>query len=530
MKKSILGLMLGLFACCVHAQNNVGIGTPNPDPSAILELQASDKGILIPRMNAVQRTSIATPKDGLMVYDTDSSCFFYYQAANAQWGSLCQSGGGQAWLLKGNGGTNPATNFIGTTDNKDFVASTNAKERMRITSTGAISVNKPAPRSGIVFSSYGSNAAGKISTIGDTAIAGFSGTDNGVGVYGENKGGRGPGVCGISNGPVSAGVYGDNISKINTSQTQGAGVYGTCTGFISFRIGVMGEVMGPHPYGVIGVSGDSAGVVISGKGAGGSFTGEDFGTFAITRDSNGPAVLGACYKPGSSLAYILRGTGVQGIGRQYGVIGLAARSFNTDGTKSTNALGSEAAAAGGYFEVDNGNTSISWAYVSALDLSPAGTLRKIIGNGTVNTIVKDTADKLIALSCPEAPENLFQDLGKGTLQSGKAHITLDPNFAKNIIVDSKHDLRVFVQMKGDCKGVYVTNENQYGFDVVELSGGASNASFTWMVMANRADEVLADGHVSRYSDERFAPAPGPEVKTTAKIGLLQNSIGSKNIR
>jgi hypothetical protein len=51
--------------------------------------------------------------------------------------------------------------------------------------------------------------------------------------------------------------------------------------------------------------------------------------------------------------------------------------------------------------------------------------------------------------------------------------------------------------------------------------GQSNVKFTWHVVANRADEVLADGSVSKYSSERFAPsigaqpqaaAPAPEVK------------------
>src|ERR1043165_7334480 len=37
------------------------------------------------------------------------------------------------WNLTGNTGTNPATNFVGTTDNKDLVFRTNNTERMRIT-------------------------------------------------------------------------------------------------------------------------------------------------------------------------------------------------------------------------------------------------------------------------------------------------------------------------------------------------------------------------------------------------------------
>lgn len=38
----------------------------------------------------------------------------------------------QSWSLQGNAGTNPATNFIGTTDNKELVFKTNNEERFKI--------------------------------------------------------------------------------------------------------------------------------------------------------------------------------------------------------------------------------------------------------------------------------------------------------------------------------------------------------------------------------------------------------------
>ena len=42
-----------------------------PDASAILDVQATDKGMLAPRMTTAQRTAIASPATGLLVYDTD---------------------------------------------------------------------------------------------------------------------------------------------------------------------------------------------------------------------------------------------------------------------------------------------------------------------------------------------------------------------------------------------------------------------------------------------------------------------------
>ncbi len=102
------------------------------------------------------------------------------------------------------------------------------------------------------------------------------------------------------------------------------------------------------------------------------------------------------------------------------------------------------------------------------------------------------------------------------MSNGIAHISIDPIFAKNIIVNDKHPLRVFIQLEGDCEGVFVTNKSQNSFDVVELKNGKSNVSFTYTIVANRADEVLQDGSISKYSEERFPYTLGPQSKQTSK--------------
>lgn len=61
------------------AQNgSVGIGTAVPDASAVLELKSDSKGLLIPRLTAAQRTALATPAKGLLVYQTETPEGFYY--------------------------------------------------------------------------------------------------------------------------------------------------------------------------------------------------------------------------------------------------------------------------------------------------------------------------------------------------------------------------------------------------------------------------------------------------------------------
>lgn len=136
--------------------------------------------------------------------------------------------------------------------------------------------------------------------------------------------------------------------------------------------------------------------------------------------------------------------------------------------------------------------------------------RKILGTGTVSTIVDDLDGEKVILNCPEGPENWFMDYGTGKLIDGVAHIEIDPILAKNIVVNEEHPLKVFIQLEGDCNGVYVTNKSANGFDVKELQGGDSNVSFSYSIVANRANETFTgpEGQI-RVSDYsiRWEKAP-----------------------
>jgi hypothetical protein len=52
---------------------------------------------------------------------------------------------GIAWALTGNSGTDPAVNFLGTTDAQPLVIRTNNTERMRVTATGNVGIGTSAP-------------------------------------------------------------------------------------------------------------------------------------------------------------------------------------------------------------------------------------------------------------------------------------------------------------------------------------------------------------------------------------------------
>ncbi len=65
---------------CTWAQQGVGINTDNsnPDPSAILDVKATDKGMLIPRMTEAEKNAIPVPALSLLIYQTDGAAGFWY--------------------------------------------------------------------------------------------------------------------------------------------------------------------------------------------------------------------------------------------------------------------------------------------------------------------------------------------------------------------------------------------------------------------------------------------------------------------
>jgi uncharacterized protein (TIGR02145 family) len=73
-------LILVLLFCAEKSFTQLGISSTNtqPNPSAMLDVSSTSKGILIPRMNSTERTGIATPAQGLTVFDTQTKTFWYF--------------------------------------------------------------------------------------------------------------------------------------------------------------------------------------------------------------------------------------------------------------------------------------------------------------------------------------------------------------------------------------------------------------------------------------------------------------------
>jgi len=123
-----------LWVCCtipvLIAQNNIAINATgaNAHPSAILDVTSTSGGMLTPRMTQAERLAIASPVDGLVLFQTDGAQGYWYWdggAAVPAWrrmskylsGSV-EMGPEPSTILYGNGFT--VTRLLDGTDQIDF--------------------------------------------------------------------------------------------------------------------------------------------------------------------------------------------------------------------------------------------------------------------------------------------------------------------------------------------------------------------------------------------------------------------------
>ncbi len=141
--KNLKNIIFLLIAGSIQAQNkSVSIGTLSPDPSAVLDLESPAQGFLMPRLDSSAIPEILSPAQGLMVFNRQDECYYYKK--NLNWSRICSTDS-FAWLSKGNSGTVPLKNFLGTIDNQDLVIRTANLEHMRILSNGNIGIGYSNP-------------------------------------------------------------------------------------------------------------------------------------------------------------------------------------------------------------------------------------------------------------------------------------------------------------------------------------------------------------------------------------------------
>lgn len=181
MRKIIVFIITVLMVNASLAQN-VGIGTPLPHASAKFEITSTSSGMLIPRMSKAERNLIASPANGLLVFQNapDSIGFYYYNSGSWIWLQNA-SGAGSGWSTTGNASTDTSVNFIGTRDNMPLQFKINNQK------AGLISVaNLGLGHLSLNQLEYGGNNFNNHTAIGNSALTNLkNGILNvGLGSYG----------------------------------------------------------------------------------------------------------------------------------------------------------------------------------------------------------------------------------------------------------------------------------------------------------------------------------------------------------
>ena len=264
--KKITLLVTTLLSLSLNAQN-VGINATGAAAanSAMLDISSTSSGLLIPRMTSAQRTAIAAPATGLLVYDTTIGSFYYWDGA--QWIWMLSNATG--WTLTGN--TPAAANFMGSTNAVAVRFFCNNIERFRLNPTDGEFV------AGATASPYAGDLMAGVATATLTfAVNGYS-SQNGSGTWGEVMAASTTAfsaVQGVYGGTgAGAGVLG-NYNGTNTSNTR-SGVNGVCSTPAAAAggagtVGYNAIASGAQRMGVLGYyNGTSFGLGVVGIGFGG---------------------------------------------------------------------------------------------------------------------------------------------------------------------------------------------------------------------------------------------------------------------
>ncbi|MEO8147666.1 MAG: tail fiber domain-containing protein [Bacteroidia bacterium] len=172
----------------------------------------------------------------------------------------------QSWNTNGNSGTNPATNFIGTTDSKAFKIRTNNATRITITNGGNVGIGITNPSAKLDVHSTSGTRGGNFYLNTST-----SGNVSGINSSAINNAMSGGATGGSFNASASGGL--SSSTGLNSYAQGGHNNYGILSGVLSAN--------GQAGYGVYGSS--------SGPGGdwGGYFTSDDIGVEAIANSTYG---------------------------------------------------------------------------------------------------------------------------------------------------------------------------------------------------------------------------------------------------
>jgi trimeric autotransporter adhesin len=219
----------------------IGIGTTSPNSSSVLDVVSNNKGILIPRVNLLSSTDVATiasPATGLLVYNlntiSDVTPGFYYW--NGTWKSTAFSN--TNWMTTGN--TITTTDYLGSNNFFPIVFKAGGTQIGNFHPNGAImlGVGSTANVNHSVAIGNNANSSSQVNALalGTSATAsGFRSSAIGYGATASNNDGTALGYLANASGYQATAIGTSVTSSNNNSIAIGNSV--TASGYLGIGIG-----------------------------------------------------------------------------------------------------------------------------------------------------------------------------------------------------------------------------------------------------------------------------------------------------
>jgi parallel beta-helix repeat protein len=424
---------------------------------------------------------------------------------------------GNVWWLSGNTGTDPAVDFVGTTDSQPLVLRTAGAERMRLDASGNLGIGTPGP-------SY------RLDVAGDAHVTGaFRDSFGSAGSGGQILSSTGTGTGWITQTPADDGDW----------TVSGTDMYSAVSG----NVGI-----GAYPSAKLDVNGN----VRVQNGALGIETASPMAKLDVHLDSNNYALSGystvyAQYNyhadasldgDGQAALYGYRTHVDQNDGTGYGIwttnqaisgynywgdlftFGVAGHCFN-DFTRTGGVLGAQTSGGywgalgykdsgsltyGGYFTSTGSGTGVhdvvegiglgsygslmgGWIKGEEYGLFSSGKRFGMFTDGnTYSTgyhgfIQKSDGEKTVAYSIASPSVDVIFH-GRARLEAGQSGVAFPPEMQK--LISSQSPISVFLSPNAGDTGLYPTNMSRQGFEVARTGGTISPLEFDWMAIGKRA--------------------------------------------
>lgn len=216
----ILSIM-AFFVNNISAQNvAVNNNGSTAATSAMLDVSSNTKGLLIPRMSKAERDYIILPATSLLIFQTDNTAGYYYNAGTA----LAPS-----WLMLTTGGNSFTLPYAGTNAAAEVFKITNSGTgtAMLAASTGGTALAASTQGDGAAITASTDKGFGLRSIINDTGIAVFGLSQRGnAGKFEISYSNNPSPAVHVKNGGKGDGLYISNTSTLNS----GSGLYVKTTG------------------------------------------------------------------------------------------------------------------------------------------------------------------------------------------------------------------------------------------------------------------------------------------------------------